>query len=169
MVVVDVVVLVLVDAVVLEIREQKFGEPATPVEGAVACEVDPDIVDNEPRPVVPRPVVPRPLVPRPATPTPAASGLEFAAVVELTGLGERDDGEEAFPLVDVAVRELVGPLTPELLTELHGAAVSAWQVSARARWRRASWLPRGQISCQCPLFPWRSSRQGAVVAGPLVR
>jgi hypothetical protein len=65
--------------------------------------------------------VPRPLVPRPATATPAAPGLEFAAVVELPELGEEDDGEEAFALVDVAVWEPSELMTPELLTGLHGA------------------------------------------------
>jgi hypothetical protein len=115
--VVDVGALLLVDLMVLwdEAPEQNVEEPATPVEGAIACEVDPDIAGNEPRPVVPRP-----LVPRPATPTPAASGEAFAAVGELPELDEDDDGEEAFPLVDV-VRELGEVMMPELLTELHGA------------------------------------------------
>jgi hypothetical protein len=118
---VDAAALVLVGVVVLEPAEQNVEEPATPLE--VACEADPDITGNEPRPVVPRAVVPRPLVPSSATPTPAPSGLEFAAVVELPELGEGDDREEAFPLVDVAVRELDGLLTPELLVGLHGAGV----------------------------------------------
>jgi hypothetical protein len=68
--VVDVAALVVVDVVVLppEAPEQNVDEPPTPVEGA--CNADPDMVGNEPRPVVPRPLVPRPAVPRPAMPTP---------------------------------------------------------------------------------------------------
>jgi len=95
-VVVDVAGLEMVDVVVLppEAPEQNVDEPPTPVEGGVACDADPDMVGNEPRPVVPRP-----LVPRPEMPTPAASS-------ELTELDEGEDGEEALALVDVAVTEL---------------------------------------------------------------
>ena len=92
--VVDVAALVVVDVVVLppEAPEQNVDEPPTPVEGA--SKADPDMVGNEPRPVVPRP-----LVPRPAMPTPDTSS-------ELTELDEGEDGEEALALVDVAVTEL---------------------------------------------------------------
>jgi hypothetical protein len=77
--VVDVAALVLADVVVLppEAPEQNVDEPSTPIEGGVACDADPDMVGNEPRPVVPRPLVPRPLVPR------------AAASSELTELDER--------------------------------------------------------------------------------
>ena len=89
----------MVDVVVLppEAPEQNVDEPPTPVEGA--CNADPDMVGNEPRPVVPRPLVPRPAVPRPAMPTPAASS-------ELTELDEGEESAEALALVDVAVTEL---------------------------------------------------------------
>jgi len=94
--VVDVAALVVVDVVVLppEAPKQNVDEPPTPVEGRVSCDADPDMVGNEPRPVVPRP-----LVPRPAMPTPDTSS-------ELTELDEGEDGEEALALVDVAVTEL---------------------------------------------------------------
>ena len=100
-VVVDVAALEMVDVVVLppEAPKQNVVEPSTLVEGRVACDADPDVVGNEPRPVVPRPLVPRPAVPRPEMPTPAASS-------ELTELDEGEDGEEALALVDVAVTEL---------------------------------------------------------------
>jgi hypothetical protein len=99
--VVDVAALVLVDVVVSppEVAEHNVDEPPTPVEGEVACDADPDMVGDEPMPVVPRPLVPRPLVPRPAVPTPAASS-------ELAELDEEEDGEGALALVDVAVTGL---------------------------------------------------------------
>jgi hypothetical protein len=99
--VVDVAALVVVDVVVLppEAPKQNVDEPSTPIEGEVACDADPDVVGNEPRPVVPRPLVPRPAVPRPAMPTPAASS-------ELTELDEGEESAEALALVDVAVTEL---------------------------------------------------------------
>jgi hypothetical protein len=85
-VVVDVAALEMVDVVVLppEAPKQNVVEPSTLVEGRVACDADPDVVGNEPRPVVPRPLVPRPAVPRPAMPTPATSS-------ELTELDEGED------------------------------------------------------------------------------
>ena len=49
----------MVDVVVLlppEAPKQNVDEPPTPVEGRVACDADPDMVGNEPRPVVPRPL-----------------------------------------------------------------------------------------------------------------
>jgi hypothetical protein len=81
--------LVVVDVVVPppEAPEQNVDEPPTLVEGA--CNADPDVVGNEPRPVVPRP----------AMPIPAASS-------ELTELDEGEDSAEALALVDVAVTEL---------------------------------------------------------------
>ena len=96
-VVVDVAALEMVDVGVLppEAPKQNVDEPSTLVEGRVACDADPDVVGNEPRPGVPRP-----LVPRPAVPTPATSS-------ELTELDEGEDSEEALALEDVAVTELV--------------------------------------------------------------
>jgi hypothetical protein len=64
-----------VAVVLVDVPEQDVGEPATPVDADVACDVDPDIVGNDPSPTVPRPAVPRSLAPRPATPTPDAFGL----------------------------------------------------------------------------------------------
>ena len=104
--VVDVAALVLVDVVVLtpEAPEQNVDEPLTPVEGGVACDADPDMVGNEPRPVVPRPLVPRPLVPRPLVPRPAVPTPTASS--EPTELDEGEDGEVALALVDVPVTEL---------------------------------------------------------------
>ena len=94
------------------VPEQNIGEPTTLVEGDVVGGVDADIVGDEPRPMVPRPpVVPRPVVPRPVV----------ATIAEVPGFDEGDDGAEVFAPVDVAVGELGELMTPELLTELHGA------------------------------------------------
>ena len=93
------------------VPEQNIGEPTTLVEGDVVGGVDADIVGDEPRPMVPRPRVPRPVMPRPVVPT----------IAEVPELDEGDDGTEVFAPVDVAVAELGELMTPELLTELHGA------------------------------------------------
>ena len=88
------------------------------VDGDVAvCNVDPDWVGSEPRPVVPSPVVPRPFVPRAVTPRLAVFG-------ELPRLDDADEGNEEEFAPDVVVAAEFGALvTPELLTELHGVDV----------------------------------------------
>jgi hypothetical protein len=89
------------------------------VDGDVAvCNVDPDWVGGEPRPVVPSPVVPRPFVPRAVTPRLAVFG-------ELPRLDDADDegNEEEFAPDVVVAAEFGALVTPELLTELHGVDV----------------------------------------------
>ena len=89
------------------------------VDGDVAvCNVDPDWVGSEPRPVVPSPVVPRPFVPRAVTPRLAVFG-------ELPRLDDADDegNEEEFAPDVVVAAEFGALVTPELLTELHGVDV----------------------------------------------
>src|ERR1700732_1949395 len=89
------------------------------VDGDVAvCNVDPDWVGSEPRPVVPSPVVPRPFVPRAVTPRLAVCG-------ELPRLDDADDegNEEEFAPDVVVAAEFGALVTPELLTELHGVDV----------------------------------------------
>jgi hypothetical protein len=88
------------------------------------CNVDPDWVGSEPRPVVPSPVVPRPLVPRAVTPRLFVFGELFAvAVVGLPTLDDADDADAEEFALDVIVAEFGVLTTPELLTELHGTAV----------------------------------------------
>jgi hypothetical protein len=89
------------------------------------CNADPDWDGSEPRPVVPSPVVPRPLVPRAVTPRLLVFGELFAvAVVELPELDDVDEAnEEEFALGAVVAAEFGALMTPELLTELHGADV----------------------------------------------
>ena len=88
------------------------------------CNVDPDWVGSEPRPVVPSPVVPRPLVPRAVTPRLFAFGELFAvAVIGLPTLDDADDADAEEFALDVIVAEFGVLTTPELLTELHGTAV----------------------------------------------
>jgi hypothetical protein len=88
------------------------------------CNVE-DWVGSEPRPVVPSPVVPRPLVPRAVTPTLLVFGEVFAvAVVELPAPDDADEAdEEEFALGALVAAEFGALITPELLTELHGADV----------------------------------------------
>jgi hypothetical protein len=80
--------------------------------------VDPDWVGSEPRPVVPSPVVPRPFVPRAVTPRLAV----FGELPRLDDADEEGNEEEFAPDVVVAA-EFGAVVTPELLTELHGADV----------------------------------------------
>jgi hypothetical protein len=88
------------------------------------CNVDPDWVGSEPRPVVPSPVVPRPLVPRAVTPRLFVFGELFAvAVVGLPTLDDADDADAEEFALDVIVAEFGVLTTPELLTELQGTAV----------------------------------------------
>jgi hypothetical protein len=97
----------------------------TAVDGDVdVCNVE-DWVGSEPRPVVPSPVVPRPLVPRAVTPTLLVFGEVFAvAVVELPAPDDADEAdEEEFALGALVAAEFGALITPELLTELHGADV----------------------------------------------
>jgi hypothetical protein len=89
------------------------------VDGDVAvCNVDPDWVGSEPRPVVPSPVAPRPFVPRAVTP-------RLAVLGELPRLDDADDegNEEEFAPDVVVAAEFGALVTPELLTELHGVDV----------------------------------------------
>jgi hypothetical protein len=89
------------------------------VDGDVAvCNVDPDWVGSEPRPVVPSPVVPRPFVPRAVTPRLAV----FGELPRLDDADEEGNEEEFAPDVVVAA-EFGALVTPELLTELHGVDV----------------------------------------------
>jgi hypothetical protein len=88
------------------------------------CNVDPNWVGSEPRPVVPSPVVPRPLVPRAVTPRLFVFGELFAvAVVGLPTLDDADETDAEEFALDVTVAEFGVLMTPELLTELHGTAV----------------------------------------------
>jgi hypothetical protein len=87
------------------------------------CNADPDWDGSEPRPVVPSPVVPRPLVPRAVTPRFFVFGELFAvAGVELPDDSDKGN-EEEFALDAVMAAEFGVLMTPELLTELHGADV----------------------------------------------
>jgi hypothetical protein len=90
------------------------------------CNADPDWVGSEPRPVVPSLVAPRPLVPRAVTPTLLVFGEVFAvAVVELPAPDDADEAdEEEFALGALVAAEFGALITPELLTELHGALLS---------------------------------------------
>jgi hypothetical protein len=87
------------------------------------CNADPDWGGSEPKPVVPSPVVPRPLVPRAVTPRFFVFG-ELLAVVGVELPDDVDEGnEEEFALGAVMAAEFGALMTPELLTELHGADV----------------------------------------------
>jgi hypothetical protein len=90
------------------------------VDEVEVCDVDPL---TEPSPVVPRPEVPRPVAPRPLVLAPAMlrAGAFAVAVVEVAELdGDEEDGEVVAALTELLFDEL---MTPELLTELHGADV----------------------------------------------
>ena len=104
-----------------DVLAQDVEEPVAAVERVVFDDADCEVVDNEPRPVA-RPTVPSPPVPRPTMLRPAVSGEEFAVVVPELDDTEEDD-EEAVALDGVTVLEFAELMTPELLTELHGADV----------------------------------------------
>jgi hypothetical protein len=105
-----------------DVLAQDVEEPVAAVERVVFDDAGCEVVDNEPRPVVPRPPVPSPPVPRPAMLRPAVSGEEFAVVVPELDDTEEDDEEAVAPDV-VTVLEFAELMTPELLTEMHGADV----------------------------------------------
>jgi hypothetical protein len=117
----------------LDVSEQDVEEPVAAVERVVFDDAGCEVVDNEPRPVVPRPTVPSPPVPRPAMLGlgPAVSE-EFAIVVPELDDAEEDD-EEAVALDVVTVLEFAELMTPELLTELHGADVLVPALEAPSR------------------------------------